>query len=179
MRTVEHGVSARARRRIELENRRRKWLGLGHVPSAGHFRQRFANFQRQRAPADPPNSVFRADTPVITTVSVECGGLRRRPGDRAGRTAPPLRRLLGELRFNRDSKTKRARSEANCAATVLRSWRSTETPRVVARLPPCISPSVTRLGRPSVGARAAAQCLEKVGLELPAKRLEGEARLQQ
>ena len=57
------------------------------------------------------------------------------------------------------------------------STDSTETPR--GRPPPCISPSTTRLGRPSVGARAAAQSLEKVGLELPAKRLEGEARLQQ
>ena len=44
---------------------------------------------------------------------------------------------------------------------------------------PITNTAPTRLGRPSVGARAAAQSLEKVGLELPAKRLEGEARLQQ
>ena len=33
------------------------------MPSAGHFRRRFASFQRQRAPAGPRNSGFRADTP--------------------------------------------------------------------------------------------------------------------
>ena len=33
------------------------------MPSAGHFRRRFANFQRQRAPAGPCNSGFRTDTP--------------------------------------------------------------------------------------------------------------------
>ena len=36
----------------------------GQLPSAWHLRWRFASFQRQRAPADPPNSTFRAYTPL-------------------------------------------------------------------------------------------------------------------
>ena len=35
------------------------------MPSAGHFRRRFASFQRHRPPADPRNSLFRANTPRI------------------------------------------------------------------------------------------------------------------
>ena len=36
----------------------------GQLPSAWHLRRIFASFQRQRAPADPPNSTFRAYTPL-------------------------------------------------------------------------------------------------------------------
>eukprot|EP00964_Phaeocystis_antarctica_P097529 scaffold63641_cov33-Phaeocystis_antarctica.AAC.1 len=59
MRTV--GGPATARRRNELANCRRRCHRQS--PSGWHLRRRFANFQRQRAPAGPPISVFRADTP--------------------------------------------------------------------------------------------------------------------
>ena len=52
---------ARARRRSELTNRRRRCHGL----PLWHLRRRFANFQRQRGPADPRESVFRADGPFM------------------------------------------------------------------------------------------------------------------
>ena len=35
----------------------------GQLPSPPYFRRRFANFQRQRAPAGPPISVFCANAP--------------------------------------------------------------------------------------------------------------------
>eukprot|EP00964_Phaeocystis_antarctica_P066894 scaffold40480_cov67-Phaeocystis_antarctica.AAC.1 len=60
MRTV--GGPATARRRSELENRRPLLHGQLSSPCCSSGR-RFANFQRQRAPAGPPNSGFRADTP--------------------------------------------------------------------------------------------------------------------
>ena len=55
------GGSARARRRSELTNRRRR---CHRQPRSGwHLRRRFANFQRQRGPADPRIGGFRADAP--------------------------------------------------------------------------------------------------------------------
>jgi len=60
-RTVEG--SARARRRCELANRRRRCHR--QPPSGWHLRRRFASFQRQRGPADPSNYVFCANTPCI------------------------------------------------------------------------------------------------------------------
>ena len=57
------GGPARARRRIERENRRP--LHHGQLSSPWCSGRRFASFQRQRAPAGPPNSRFRADTPFI------------------------------------------------------------------------------------------------------------------
>ena len=62
MRTV--GGSARARRRSELGNRRRRCHR--QPPSGWHLRRRFANFQRQRAPAGPPIGVFRANAPRMS-----------------------------------------------------------------------------------------------------------------
>ena len=56
-------LSARARRRSELKNRR--WLSHGQPSSPWRSGRRFANFQRRRATADPPNSGFCADTPFI------------------------------------------------------------------------------------------------------------------
>jgi len=52
-RTVEGCISYlyRARRRSELANRRRRCHG--QPPFGWHLRRRFANFQRQRGPADP------------------------------------------------------------------------------------------------------------------------------
>ena len=55
------GGSARARRRSELANRRRRCHR--QPPSRWHLRRRFANFQRQRGPAGPPIYVFRANAP--------------------------------------------------------------------------------------------------------------------
>ena len=57
------GGSARARRRSELTNRRRRCHAGSRLP-AGTSARRFANFQRQRGPADPRISVFCANTPV-------------------------------------------------------------------------------------------------------------------
>ena len=59
MRTV--GGPATARRRIERENRGR--LHDGQLSSPSCSGRRFANFQRQRAPAGPPISVFCANAP--------------------------------------------------------------------------------------------------------------------
>ena len=55
------GGPARARRRSERENRRR--LRHGQLSSPWRSGRRFPSFQRQRAPAGPPNSRFRNDTP--------------------------------------------------------------------------------------------------------------------
>ena len=59
--------SARARRRSELGNRRRETakVRLGQLSSPWRSGRRFANFQRQRGPADPRESVFRADGPFM------------------------------------------------------------------------------------------------------------------
>jgi len=54
---------ARARRRSELGNRRRKCHG--QPPSGWHFRRRFANFQRQRGPAGPRERACSARTPPV------------------------------------------------------------------------------------------------------------------
>ena len=59
MRTV--GGPATARRRSELGNRRP--LHNGQLSSPSCSGRRFANFQRQRAPAGPPISVFCANAP--------------------------------------------------------------------------------------------------------------------
>ena len=58
------GGSARARRRSELDNRRRRCHR--QPPSGWHLRLRrlFANFQRQRGPADSPIYRFWADGPL-------------------------------------------------------------------------------------------------------------------
>ena len=61
--------SARARRRSELANRRRRCHR--QPPSGWHLRRRFANFQRQRGPADPPISGFCADAPLVSK-QVKC-----------------------------------------------------------------------------------------------------------
>jgi hypothetical protein len=53
--------STRARRRSELGNRRP--LRHGQLSSPWRSGRRFANFQRQRGPADPRESVFCADAP--------------------------------------------------------------------------------------------------------------------
>ena len=60
---------------------------LGHVPSAGHFRRRFANLQRQRGPAGPRNSGFRANTPREKT---HASRLRRNNCN----VSPPKRHLF-------------------------------------------------------------------------------------
>jgi len=66
--------SARARRRSELANRRRRCHG--QPPSGWHLRRRFANFQRQRRPADPRDCVFCADGPRISVGGSERAGAR-------------------------------------------------------------------------------------------------------
>ena len=62
--------SARARRRSELANRRhtkrvveRRRLRHGQLSSPWRSGRRFANFQRQRGPAVPRESMFCTDTP--------------------------------------------------------------------------------------------------------------------
>eukprot|EP00964_Phaeocystis_antarctica_P013316 scaffold7289_cov24-Phaeocystis_antarctica.AAC.1 len=60
-RTVDVERPATARRRSELENRGR--LRHGQLSSPWRSGRRFANFQRQRAPAGPSVSVFRANAP--------------------------------------------------------------------------------------------------------------------
>jgi hypothetical protein len=62
------GGPARARRRSELGNRGR--LRHGQLSSPWRSGRRFANFQRQRGPAGPPNYVFCADTPRIAYIGM-------------------------------------------------------------------------------------------------------------
>ena len=67
-------LSARARRRSELKNRR--WLRHGQPSSPWRSGRRFANFQRRRATADPPNSLGSARTPPFTVhnTALHCDG---------------------------------------------------------------------------------------------------------
>eukprot|EP00964_Phaeocystis_antarctica_P093585 scaffold60421_cov75-Phaeocystis_antarctica.AAC.1 len=80
MRTV--GGPAITRRRSELANLRRRCHRQS--PSGWHLRRRFANFQRQRAPAGPPIGVFRANAPL----SVNTNG--HFPRSKAGRGTLPV-----------------------------------------------------------------------------------------
>ena len=75
------GGPATARRRSVLGNRR--WLNNGQLNSPSCSGRRFASFQRQRAPAGPQNSGFRAYTPrtlyhpLYTFYSVDSRDFRR------------------------------------------------------------------------------------------------------
>ena len=82
-RNTEFEGPARARRRVERENRRP--LHDGQLSSPSCSGRRFASFQRQRAPAGPPNSLFRADTPLIWSEPCPRGRLRSRPPRGASR----------------------------------------------------------------------------------------------
>jgi hypothetical protein len=76
------GGPARARRRSELGNRRRKCHG--QPPSGWHFRRRFANFQRQRGPAGPRDYGFCANAPPVVHVHI-CAQRARPRGWNDGR----------------------------------------------------------------------------------------------
>ena len=69
--------AARARRRSELGNRGR--LRHGQLSSPWRSGRRFANFQRQRGPAGPPESVFGENTPRITYLICVFRHLQRVP----------------------------------------------------------------------------------------------------